>query len=217
MRGIVLPGVFRPRSDTWLLAEAARTHASGGRVLELCAGPAFAGITTVLATGGHLTTVDVSRRAVLNARLNGMLNGLRVDARRGDLLDAVAGERFDVILANPPYVPGPAPAASGPQRATDAGTDGRVFLDRICERAAAHLNPGGSVLLVHSEVSGVDATRAALTATGLDTDVVAERRGPLGPVLRARREHLERHGLLEPGQDQEAVMVVQGRSLGRTG
>ena len=41
MRGLVFPGVFRPRSDTWLLAAAAR-RAGGERILELCAGPGFA-------------------------------------------------------------------------------------------------------------------------------------------------------------------------------
>jgi release factor glutamine methyltransferase len=215
MRSIVLPGVFRPRSDTWLLAEAGRTHASGGPVLELCAGPALAGIATVLAGGGSLTTVDVSRRAVLNARLNGRLNWIAVDARRGDLLDAVADQRFDLILANPPYVPGDAPPARGPRRATDGGSDGRVILDRICARVAEHLEPGGSVLLVQSEISGLDATLAALEDAGLGTDVVTRHRGPLGPVVRGRREQLERDGLLEPGQELEEVMVVQGQRMGK--
>jgi release factor glutamine methyltransferase len=216
VRGIVLPGVFRPRSDTWMLAEAGRSQTTGGRVLELCAGPAFAGIATVLGAGGSLTTVDLSRRAVLNARLNGRLNGISVDARRGDLLDAVRGERFDVILANPPYVPGPPPPTRGPDRATDAGAYGRAVLDRICERVAEHLNPGGSVLLVHSEVSGLDQTTVALEGAGLETDVVASRSGPLGPVLRARREHLEEYGLLAPDQELEEVMVVQGQRPGNT-
>jgi release factor glutamine methyltransferase len=217
MRGMVLPGVFRPRSDTWLLAHAARAQRAGGRVLELCAGPAFAGIAAVLGDGARLTTVDVSRRAALNAWINARLNGLRIDARRGDLLDAVAGERFDLILANPPYVPGPGPADRGPERATDAGPDGRAFLDRICRHAASHLNQDGSVLLVHSEVCGVDATLAALEASGLEADVVARHRGPLGPLLRARREELVSRGLLRPGQEQEEVAVLRGRHVGRTG
>jgi release factor glutamine methyltransferase len=216
MRRIVLPGVFQPRSDTWLLAAVGRSRAAGGRVLELCAGPALAGISSVLGGGGSLTSVDVSRRAVLNARLNARLNGVAIDARRGDLLDAVAGERFDLILANPPYVPGPDPADRGPERATDAGADGRVFLDRICARVAGHLNPGGSVLLVQSEVSGVDATLTALERAGLGTDVVASRRGPLGPLLSARREQLEARGLLRRGQEFEDVMVVEGLRVGRT-
>ncbi len=216
MRGVVLPGVFRPRSDTWLLAKAARACAPAGRVLELCAGPAFAGIAAALAGGGRLTTVDVSRRAALNARLNALLNGIGADTRRGDLLTAVAGERFDLILANPPYVPGPPPAPRGPQRATDAGPDGRVFLDRICEDVAEHLNPGGSVLLVHSEVCDIETTLARLEANALQADVIARHRGPLGPLLATRREHLEAQGLLPRDRPFEDVMVVRGRRVGRT-
>jgi release factor glutamine methyltransferase len=216
MRGVVLPGAFRPRSDTWLLAEAASAERVNGRILELCAGPAFAGIAAARAAGAHLTTVDVSRRAVLNARLNARLNGVSIDARRGDLLGAVRGERFDLILANPPYVPGPPPPARGAARATDADADGRAILDRICAEAPAYLNAGGALLLVHSEVSGTDATLEAMAAKGLDADIVERRRGPLGPLLRSRRAALEARGQLRPGQDHEDVLVLRGRLLGRT-
>jgi hypothetical protein len=69
VRGVVFPGAFHPRSDTWLLARAGCRErlALGARILELCAGPAFAGITVARSSGAHLTTVDVSRRAVVNA------------------------------------------------------------------------------------------------------------------------------------------------------
>jgi release factor glutamine methyltransferase len=218
MRGVVLPGVFRPRSDTWLLARAACAVAlpRGARILELCAGPGFAGLAAARRAGAALTTVDVSRRAVLNVRINARLNGVAVDARRGDLFDAVRGERFDLILANPPYVPGPPPPPRGSARATDAGGDGRAVLDRICGGAGRHLAPGGTLLLVHSEVCGTDATLAALAAQGLDAGVAARERGPLGPILESRRAALEARGLLRPGQDAEDVVVLQGRLAGRT-
>lgn len=215
MRGLVFPGVFRPRSDTWLLAAAA-CRERGGRILELCAGPGFAGIRAALATHGSLTTVDVSRRAVWNVRLNARLNGVRVDARRGDLFAAVPGERFDLIIANPPYVPGPAPPARGDARAWDAGGDGRAILDRICAEAPAHLLPGGTLLVVHSEVCGEQTTLDAFAAGGLDADVVVRERGPLGPLLDGRRDQLEARGLLAPGQTVEDVMVLRGRLVGRT-
>ena len=208
--------MFRPRSDTWLLAGAARAQQVSARVLELCAGPAYAGIAAARASGSRLTTVDVSRRAVLNARLNAWLNGVAIDARRGDLFAPVAGERFDLILANAPYVPGPPPPAHGPARATDADADGRAILDRICADAPAHLSPGGTVLLVHSEVCDSDATLAALASGGLDVDVVERHRGPLGPLLSSRRGQLEARGQLQPGQQFEDVLVLRGRRVGRT-
>jgi release factor glutamine methyltransferase len=204
-RGIVLPGAFQPRSDTWLLAEAAVNEPlpAGARVLELCAGPAFAGIAAVRAHGGTLTTVDISRRAELNARLNACLNRVSIDARRGDLLGAVRGEHFDLILANPPYVPGNAPPTRGPDRAWKAGADGRVVLDRIIAEAPRHLAPGGTLLLVHSAFCGTPTTLRAYAASGLRADVVASREGPLGPLMRA--------AVGADGQDSEEVVVARGK------
>src|SRR4051794_41002291 len=82
-RGVAFPGVFPPLPDTWLWARAACGDrvAPGGRILELCAGPAFAGIAAARRHGAHLTTVDVSRRSALNARLNALVNRVPIDAR----------------------------------------------------------------------------------------------------------------------------------------
>jgi release factor glutamine methyltransferase len=219
MRRVILPGVFRPRSDTWLLARAAceAPVARGGDILELCAGPGLAGIAAARCHAATLTTVDVSRRAALNVRLNAALNGVQgVRALRGDLFGAVGAQRFDLILANPPYVPGPPPPARGTARATDAGADGRAVLDRICAEAAQHLMPGGVLLVVHSEVCDAGRTLAALEAHGLRADVPRSERGPLGPILRARRAELEARGQLAPGQETEEVMVVRGLRGERT-
>jgi release factor glutamine methyltransferase len=214
VRGVLFPGAFRPRSDTWLLARAGCREplAPGALVLELCAGPAFAGIAVARSSGAHLTTVDVSRRAVVNARVNALLNGVAIRARRGDLFTAVEGERFDLILANPPYVPGPRPPRSGPARAWEAGDDGRAVLDQLCAAAPEHLRPGGVVLVVHSEVCDTQSTLRAFAAGDLAGDVVACERGPLGPLLRERRTELELRGLLRPGQQEEEVLVLRGRA-----
>ena len=203
-RGLVLPGAFTPRSDTWLLAEVAAREAvpAGARVLELCAGPALAGIVAARAHGGRLTTVDVSRRAVLTARINARLNGVPISARRGDLFGAVADERFDLILANPPYVPGGAPPRRGSARAWEAGPDGRVVLDRICAEAPRHLTPGGVLLLVHSEFCGTPTTLRAYAAGGLQADVAASEQGPLGPLMRS----------VVPDRATEEIVVARGRA-----
>jgi len=215
-RWIALPGVFRPRSDTWLLADAARREplAPGARVLELCAGPAVAGLTAAREHAAHLTTVDVSRRAALCAAVNGRLNGFYVRARRGDLFEPIAGERFDLIVANPPYVPGIKPPRAGAARAWEGGGDGRAVIDRICAHASDHLNPRGVLLIVHSEVCGVDATLELLRASGLSAGVAARQRGRLGPLLRARRAILEARGLLRRGQTTEDVFVLRAQRKG---
>jgi release factor glutamine methyltransferase len=214
-RLVVPPGVFRPISDTWLLAEALERERlpAGARVLDLCSG---SGAIAVHAArlGLAATAVDVSRRSVLTIRLNAALNGVRVRALRGDLLDAVAGERFDAIVSNPPYVPAPTDAlpARGLARAWDAGRDGRVLLERICADAREHLRPGGRLLVVHSSLLGADATLARLGEAGLAADVAARETGPLGPLMRGRRPLLEAAGMLAPGADHEDILVFRGRN-----
>jgi release factor glutamine methyltransferase len=231
VRIVTLPGVFRPISDTWLLADALDREPlpSGARVLDLCSGSGAIAIRAALggraprrgdaSRGGGPTTdasrevvaVDVSRRAILTIRLNAALNGVRVDARRGDLYAAVAGQRFDAIVSNPPYVPAATDdlPARGLARAWDAGRDGRALLDRICAGAAQHLRPGGVILLVHSSLLGYEPTATALN--GLEVDIAASERGPLGPLMRARRSD----GLIPP-VDKEDVLVVRGRNTAAT-
>ncbi|HEX5782942.1 MAG TPA: HemK2/MTQ2 family protein methyltransferase [Solirubrobacteraceae bacterium] len=213
MRLVTLPGVFRPISDTWLLADAldAEPLPPGARVLDLCSGSGALAIRA--ARRAEATAVDVSRRAVATIRLNAALNGVKVRAVRGDLFDAVPGERFDAIVSNPPYVPAATDElpTRGPERAWDAGRDGRALLDRICERAGDHLQPGGVLLVVHSSLLGYERTAELLAAGGLEADLAAQERGPLGPLMNGRRAHLEAEGLLSPGQDEEDVLVVRGR------
>jgi release factor glutamine methyltransferase len=213
VRLVTLPGVFRPISDTWLIADAldAEPLLPGARVLDLCSGSGALAIRA--ARRADATAVDVSRRAVATIRLNARLNGVKVRALRGDLFDAVPGEQFNAIVSNPPYVP----AASddlptrGRARAWDAGRDGRALLDRICELAPRHLRPDGVLLVVHSSLLGYDRTAELLSRGGLEVDLAAQQRGPLGPLMNGRRDHLEAVGLLEPTQREEDVLVVRGR------
>jgi release factor glutamine methyltransferase len=213
VRLVTLPGVFRPISDTWLLADAldGEVLAPGARVLDLCSGSGALAVRA--ARRASVTAVDVSRRAVATIRLNALLNGVEVRALRGDLFEAVPGERFDAIVSNPPYVPAPSDdlPTRGPERAWDAGRDGRALLDRICGRAPEHLAPGGVLLVVHSSLLGYELTAEMLAAAGLEVDLAAQEHGPLGPLMNGRRAHLEAVGLLDPGQREEDVLVVRGR------
>ena len=210
-RLITLPGVFEPHSDSRLLADrVAAAVAPGDTVLDLCTGSGLLAISAAIC-GAAATAVDVSRRAVLTTRINARLNGVKVDARRGDLFAAIAGRRFDLIVSNPPYVPAPAAELPrrGPARATDAGHDGRVLLDRIIDGATAHLRPGGSLLLVHSSVCGETETVTRLAAAGLSPEIIERRRGPLGALLTQRRGLLAERGLLAPGAREEELLVFR--------
>lgn len=214
MRLLTVPGVFRPRSDSWMLAARARERVRpGDRVLDPFTGSGILAIAAA-AGGGGVTAVDVSRRAVACARVNARLNGVRIRALRGDMFTPVAGERFDLVVANPPYLPGDESNPRGAARAWEGGDDGRALLDRFCTEVGEVLAPGGRVLLVHSEVCDPDRTAAQLAAAGLEVEVVERHTGPLGPLLAARVAQLERRGLLRTGQRDEEMLVFGARLSG---
>jgi len=73
------------------------------------------------------------------ARFNALLNGVSLDARQGDLYAPVAGERFDCIVAHPPYVP----AVNNRFIFRDGGVDGEEISSAILAQAAAFLDTGG--------------------------------------------------------------------------
>ena len=219
MRVARLPGVFRPRSDTWLLAAVLGRQPAlrGGAVLDLCTGSGALAVAAALAGARSVTAVDLSARAVLTVRINALLNGVRVQALQGDLLDAVPGRRFDVIVSNPPYLPSDDDRlpARGPARHTEAGTSGRILLDRLIDAAPAHLAPGGVLLVTHSSVNGEQATLERMRAAGLAPSVAERRHGALGPLLAARAAELEAKGLLPPGARSEDLLVLAGAASRR--
>src|SRR5437660_1567412 len=96
---------------------------TGTRVLDLCTGSGLLALTAALRGASTVVAVDVSRRAVLSAQLNASLNGVTVRALRGDLFAPVRGRRFDLIVSNPPYVPGASSELPrrGAARAWEAG------------------------------------------------------------------------------------------------
>jgi len=209
-----VPGVHRPLSDTWLLRDAMfRERMQGAAVADLCAGSGALAVSAARAGAASVLAVDISLRSTLATRLNARLNGCEVRTRRGDLIGAIGDERFDVIVSNPPYVPAAGDVLPRHRSTTplDGGRDGRALVDRLCREAPARLRPGGALLIVHSSVCGIDRTCRALEEQGLRADVVARRRGPLGPVLRSRAAMLRERGLLG-ARDEEQLAVVRGRS-----
>ena len=210
--------MYRPQNDTRLLCEALReTGVRGSRVLDACTGTGRVAVAAALGGAAVVTAVDVSWRAVVSTRANALLRGLDIRVRRGDLFAPVRGERFDVITANPPYVPcgqdrGPA-GRHGRARAWDAGPRGRATVDRICAQAPGLLDSGGILLMVHSALCGVDATLAALREAGLKASVSLRREEPFGPVMRGRAVALASGGFIRPGQEHEELVVIRAERV----
>jgi release factor glutamine methyltransferase len=122
----------------------------------------------------RIVATDVSAAAVAIAKRNAERNGFadRIDVREGDLWEAVAGEKFDLIASNPPYIASAViPTLSAevkrePVLALDGGADGMTFYDRICAVARIHLETGGA-LVVEYGYDQADSVRERFEAAGL--------------------------------------------------
>ncbi len=205
-----LPGVYRPQEDTALLAAAIGelAIADGARALDLCTGTGAQAITLARRGAKSVLALDLSRRALISVRLNALVRQVAIRPCRGDLSRALREGPFDVVVANPPYVPSPSPAIRA-TRGWDAGPDGRAVLDPLCTAAGVLLRPGGTLLIVQSGLSDVDRSREMLAAQGLRTWVAASACIPFGPVLSGRTAFLEAAGLIEPGQRMEELVVLR--------
>ena len=212
-----LPGTYPPQHDTELLISALRASglARGGRVLDVCTGTGAVAVAAAAAGASSVTAVDLSHRAVTSAWLNSRLGRAAIVVRRGDLFTPVVGQRFDLVVCNPPYVPAATPRRPRHRigRCWDAGCDGRALVDRVCLGVPDVLAPGGSILMAHTAIIGVGRTLDLFARQGLAAQVVATRRVPFGPVMRARTELLLAEGMIRPGARAEEVVVVQATAL----
>jgi len=209
------PGVYAPQEDTAMLISALRRErlSPGAEVLDVGTGTGAVAIAAARHGAAHVIAIDTSAAAVLTTRLNALLSGYTraVRASRGDLTEPVTGLRFDLVLANPPYVPSAdiRLPRRGTARAWEAGIDGRAVIDRLCAKVPALLRPGGVLLAVHSALSGPVITVARLAEAGLDVTVTDRRFVPFGPVMRERAAWLEMRGLIERGQEKEELVVIR--------
>jgi release factor glutamine methyltransferase len=213
-----IDGVYPPQHDSQLLIDTLEKTelAQGRRVLDLCTGSGVVAIAAAELGAASVTAFDICPHAVRCSRGNAVHAGVVIDVREGSCPGALDHAPFDVIVSNPPYVPTPPagdteviPMTAGPARAWNAGVDGRLVLDPLCESAASLLAAGGSMLLVQSTLSGVENSVNALRATGLDAEVIASQLVPFGPVLSARVGWLEVTGMIQKGCRTEELVVIR--------
>ena len=180
----VTPDTLIPRPDTETLVEWALerldawrgSHADaapggpGPQVLDL--GTGSGAIALAIKHGfpaAMVTAVDLSTAALEVARTNGRHLGLEVQWLHGDWFAPVAGRRFDLIVANPPYIDAEDPHLEAlrdePVAALTPGADGMAALRRIVQASCAHLQPRGWLLLEHGFQQG-SAVQQALAEAG---------------------------------------------------
>lgn len=172
-----------PRPETELLVELAlerlpRTEPR--RVLDL--GTGTGAIALAIASERPLadvTALDASEAALAVARDNAELAGLPLRLLHSDWFSAVAGERFDLLASNPPYIADDDPHLEQgdlrfePRTALASGPDGLDAIRIIAREACDHLLPGGWLLVEHGYDQG-PAVRALMSEAGLQS-VVTER------------------------------------------
>jgi len=173
-RDVLIP---RPDSETLVenVLQLARNDPAmhSPRILELCTGSGCiaAAIAAHLKSASIIAT-DISAAAIALAQRNIQRLGLqeRVSLAQGDLYDALSGcvdaRPFDLIVANPPYIPTAQIARLDrnvrdyePLAALDGGPDGLTLHRRIVEGAAQRLRPGGRIYLEIAFDQGEPAAR----------------------------------------------------------
>jgi release factor glutamine methyltransferase len=172
---IVLPTVFNPRlfRSGAFLAETLGPSLvpAGSAVLDLGTGSGV--LATVAAVSAQrVVAVDLNPEAVRCARINTLLHGCedRVEVRYGDLFQAVAGERFDVVLFNPPYYRG------APVSDFDRAWRSPDVVERFANELTNYLQPGGRALVVLSTDGEARSFLASFSSAGLSVTTVAQRR-----------------------------------------
>ncbi len=149
--------VLDPRDDTEALVDWALALLPADaprRVLDL--GTGSGAIALAMARQrplAQVVAVDASADALAVAAANAQRLGLAVDLRHGHWYAPVAGQRFDIIVSNPPYIAEGDPhlpaLAHEPRGALVSGADGLDDIRHLVAHAPAHLAPGGWLLLEH--------------------------------------------------------------------
>jgi release factor glutamine methyltransferase len=197
----VTPAVLIPRPETEILIDAALEVVSKDAVIRIAdvgTGSGCLAVTMVCERPSACAmAIDISMEAIDVARRNVIRHGVEnmVTLAVGDLFpDDLAGEAFDLILSNPPYVPErdrstlpPEVRDYEPEAALYAGADGLAAIRRLLPASADHLKPGGFVVFeigvgqdaavaqLISATAGLKMVRLRNDLQGIPRTVVVER------------------------------------------
>jgi release factor glutamine methyltransferase len=172
---LVIPSVFNPkvpRTGAFLAAQLdARLVPVDAEVLDIGTG---SGVCAIFAArhARRVVAVDINRAAVRCAGINAHLNDLehRIEVRHGDLFAPVAGERFDLIVFNPPFLRG------SPRNDRDRAWRSPDIAERFAAGLRDHLKPRGAALVVLSTFGNAQIFLEQVRQRGFAISVLAERR-----------------------------------------
>lgn len=171
---IVTPSVFNPKVPRTGEFLASHIHSNlverEWDVLDMGTG---SGVCAVFAAyhARRVVAVDINPAAVRCAGINALLNHLehKIEVRNGDLFAPLQGERFDLVLFNPPFLRGAA------RDDRDRAWRSSDVAERFAADLAAHLNPGGFALVLLSTFGDCFIFLREFRARGFQISVLAER------------------------------------------
>lgn len=198
----VSPAVLIPRPDSELVVMTCLELAGRlpePRILDIGTGSGNLAVATAHRhKGSQLTAIDASADALAVARRNAEKHGVadRIRFLHGDLLKPLAaGEMFDFILSNPPYIPhedlDKLPVGVRdyePRQALDGGPGGFAVFDRLVAAARDHISPGGYLIVEIGAPQEAPARERLAAMLDFELDETLRDFSGHPRVLRARRK-----------------------------
>jgi len=184
----VTPDVLIPRPETEHLIEAALAHAEG-MVLDIGTGSGAIAVTLALEAKARIVATEISLAALGVAQQNARALDAQVAFVACDLGAALAGQSFDLVVSNPPYIAArnreslqPEVRDHEPALALLGGEDGLAIYRRLIPEAARLLGPGGWLMMELGDAVAVREMCAGWTGFEIVNDLAGIPR-----VLIARR------------------------------
>lgn len=150
--------VLIPQPDTEILVETVldickKYGEQSLRILDLCTGSGAIAISLSKILNAQVFASDVSTKALEVAEKNNVLNNTKVEFIESNLFEQINGEKFDIIVSNPPYIKNEEikslskQVQNEPYIALAGGEDGLDFYRKIIDEAYKHINKNGYLCL----------------------------------------------------------------------
>lgn len=143
----VKEGVYPPSEDSYFLIECIEIE--NEKSLDMGTGTGIIALH-MAKNGAIVTAADKNINAVINAKENAEINGIKINVVQSDLFSNIC-EKFDVIVFNPPYLP----SNDIYDEVWDGGKEGIEVAEKFLERAINYLNPRGRIYLLLSTLGNV--------------------------------------------------------------
>lgn len=168
------PLIPRPETEWWTELLIKRIGKEPLQVLDLCAGSGAIGLAILKHCPHALVSfgeIEEAHGTLIAKNLKeNTLDEARADIRTGDLFAPFAGQRFDIIASNPPYVPLERELPENvknfePERALFAGSDGLSIIRKICSDISLHIKQEGE-LWIECDIEHIEEARRLLEEHG---------------------------------------------------